>query len=93
MTMEIDALHSGEPMRNGLDPCNTCADWLELKAENDSLRAQLAATELDSQRLDWLQTLDGRFYNIDRITAVLGVGFNRMPSLRDAIDVARGVDA
>lgn len=27
MTMEIDALHAGQPMRNSLDPCNTCAEW------------------------------------------------------------------
>jgi hypothetical protein len=41
MTMELDALHAGEPMRNSLDPCNTCADWLALKADNDRLRAAL----------------------------------------------------
>lgn len=42
MTMEIDALHAGQPMRNSLDACDTCADWLALKAENDRLRAELA---------------------------------------------------
>lgn len=42
MTMEIDALYAGQPMRNSLDPCNTCADWLALKAEGDALRKLLA---------------------------------------------------
>lgn len=41
MTMEIDALHAGQPMRNGLAPCNTCADWLALKAERDGLMQTL----------------------------------------------------
>ena len=49
MTMEIDALHAGEPMRNGLDPCDTCADWLALKAENNALR--LKAPRLSRSRL------------------------------------------
>lgn len=41
MTMEIDALYAGQPMlRNGLDPCNTCAEWLALHA-----RMQAAVAE------------------------------------------------
>ena len=30
MTMEIDALHAGQPMRNSLDPCETCAEYIAL---------------------------------------------------------------
>lgn len=41
MTMEIDALLAGQPMRNSLDPCNACADWLTLKAERDGLMQTL----------------------------------------------------
>lgn len=41
MTMEIDALHQGQPMRNSLDPCNTCADYQKLAAENERLRVAL----------------------------------------------------
>jgi hypothetical protein len=56
------------------------------------LREALAqpATEpvADTKRIDWLEKLDGHFYNIDRITAVRGVGFNRAPNLRTAIDAA-----
>jgi hypothetical protein len=43
MTMEIDALHAGLLMRNGLDPCNTCAEWQVLKRQVESLKAALQA--------------------------------------------------
>lgn len=42
----------------------------------------------DATRIDWLQTIDEDFYNIDRISAVVGVGFNTRQSLREAIDLA-----
>ena len=41
MTMEIDALHAGQPMRNSLDPCTSCADWQVLACQVNSLRAAL----------------------------------------------------
>lgn len=41
MTMEIDALHAGQPMRNSLDPCTSCADWQVLACQVASLRAAL----------------------------------------------------
>ena len=50
---------------------------------------RVEAVERDAARLDWLERDDGEFYNIDRITAVVGIGFNRQPNLRNAIDAAR----
>ena len=44
--------------------------------------------EADAGRLDWLEQFHDGFYNIDRITAVRDVGFNRLPTLRAAIDAA-----
>lgn len=41
MTMELDALHAGQPMRNSLDPCTSCADWQVLACQVGSLRAAL----------------------------------------------------
>ena len=41
MTMEIDALHAGQPMRNSLDPCTSCADWQVLAHQVNGLRAAL----------------------------------------------------
>lgn len=41
MTMELDALHAGQTMRNSLDPCTSCADWQVLACQVDSLRAAL----------------------------------------------------
>lgn len=52
---------------------------------------------LDTVRLNWLEGVEGRFYNIDRISAVVGTGFltrtengtaQISPTLRAAIDAA-----
>lgn len=49
----------------------------------------------DTDRIDWLQEHDGRFYNIDCISSIVGIGFMeaglphvKHASLRDAIDAA-----
>lgn len=42
----------------------------------------------DAERIYWLEQHDGQFYNIDSITAIVGVGFNGKASLRAAIDAA-----
>ena len=57
------------------------------RREIDRLTRELAAAQKDTARLNWLETQDGRFANIDRITSVNGT-FNRLPSLRAAIDEA-----
>ena len=58
-------------------------------AELLAIADRVEAVERDAARLDWLERDDGEFYNIDRITAVVGIGFNRQPNLRNAIDAAR----
>lgn len=56
---------------------------------------------LDTVRLNWLEGVEGRFYNIDRISAVVGTGFltrtengtaQISPTLRAAIDAARALE-
>ncbi len=55
-----------------------------------------AGDALDKARLDWLEQHDGRFYNKDRISSIVGVGFliagdltgMRHQSVRAAIDAA-----
>jgi len=60
----------------------------------EELRTKLAEAEKDAARLDWLQDHDGRFYHIDRISAIVGNGFSstgyktRTDNLREAIDQA-----
>ena len=53
---------------------------------------------LDTVRLNWLEGVEGRFYNIDRISAIVGTGFltrtengtaQISPTLRAAIDAAK----
>ena len=71
---EFPLNEEGEP-----DVGNIHANIRKLKAENAALRA-------DAEQLDWLEQHDGRFYNIDRITAIVGNGFNGgQKSLRAAI--------
>lgn len=58
--------------------------------------APAAGDALDKTRLDWLEQHDGRFYNKDRISSIVGVGFlvagdltgMRHQSVRAAIDAA-----
>lgn len=64
-----------------LDDADSVAAW---NARPDA--GSDVGPSLDARRLDWLQAHDGQFHNIDRITAVFGVGFNRQGSLRHAID-------
>lgn len=52
-------------------------------------REMEAELRKDAERLDWLEADDGRFHNIDRITSVVGSGFNQCKTLREAIDSAR----
>ena len=60
----------------------------EVIAYIDALRACAMRWKADGERLDWLQIQDGRFYNIDKITAIGGKPFN----VRAAIDaeIAKG---
>jgi len=51
--------------------------------------AQAGEGDRDTDRLDWLEQHDGRFYNIDRISSIVGGGFNGHHDLRYAIDTAR----
>ena len=48
----------------------------------------IAKLREDAARMDWLEQHDGRFFNIDKITSVVGKGFNGNASLRYAIDLA-----
>lgn len=59
-------------------------DEAELIAFARALEARLRVLE-DTALLNWLEQHDGRFHNIDRISAIVGVGFNRKASLREAI--------
>jgi hypothetical protein len=43
MTMEIDALYAGLPMRNSLDPCTSCSEW---QAQAERVRVLREALEL-----------------------------------------------
>lgn len=49
------------------------------------LVAERASCPSDTELLDWLEMHDDRFYHLDRISAVVGQGFNGHTSLRDAI--------
>lgn len=58
--------------------------------------APAAGDALDAARLDWLEQHDGRFYNKDRISSIVGTGFLvagdpqgvRHQTVRSAIDAA-----
>ncbi|MFY3553350.1 Lar family restriction alleviation protein [Achromobacter insolitus] len=58
--------------------------------------APVAGDALDAARLDWLEQHDGRFYNKDRISSIVGAGFLvagdeqgvRHQTVRAAIDAA-----
>jgi hypothetical protein len=75
--------------------------WLTsfAKAIEKELRrpAPAAGDARDAARLDWLEQHDGRFFNKDRISSIVGVGFLvagdpqgvRHPNVRAAIDAAR----
>ena len=66
------------------------------RAARASVGAPAAGDALDKARLDWLEQHDGRFYNKDRISSIVGVGFlgagdltgMRHQSVRAAIDAA-----
>ena len=59
----------------------------EVIAYIDALRACAMRWKADGDRLDWLQIQDGRFYNIDKITAIGGKPFN----VRAAIDAETAI--
>ncbi len=67
------------------DAMDDCREWI---ARIDAALTGAAVQPSDVQRLDWLEAVDGRFHNIDRISSVVGQGFNGKPSLREAIDAA-----
>lgn len=48
----------------------------------------------DAQRIDWLMRHDGRYYNIDRITALVGKGFasERLDQLKFTFDLREAID-
>jgi len=73
--------------REDSDECTCGAD--EENALRKDAAVAIRSEQQDSERLDWLETLEGNFYNLDRITSVKGVGFNRSPTLREAIDNLR----
>jgi hypothetical protein len=50
------------------------------------------ALQADARRLNWMEVGDGRFNNIDRITSIVGKGFNGLKSLRAAIDAEMALD-
>lgn len=58
--------------------------------------APAAGDALDAARLDWLEQHDGRFYNKDRISSIVGTGFlvagdeqgARHQTVRAAVDAA-----
>ena len=52
MTMEIDALHAGLPMRNSLDPCETCAEYQALAARLAQALAQML-THMGMDEDEW----------------------------------------
>lgn len=56
----------------------------------DAMGIENQALRKDAERLDWLERHDGRFYNLDRITSIVGGGFNGLSTLRAAIDAAMG---
>lgn len=64
--------------------------YLDAADELTRLRAEVEALRADAERLDWLQIYDDGFHNIDRISATTASGFNRLPTIRAAIDAARG---
>ena len=61
-------------------------------------RAPADNVQEDAALLDWLEQHDGRYYNLDKVVAIVGTGFfvqseGNMPqmhsTLREAIDAAR----
>lgn len=67
----------------------------EMEGERDAWKRNAEEWEQKLQRernrLDWLEQREGPFANIDRITSVDGK-FDRLPSLRAAIDAAMATD-
>ena len=57
-----------------------------MENENKQLNEIVKNQKADTARIDWLEQHDGDYHNIDRIVAIVGVGFNNRKSLRDAID-------
>lgn len=78
MTMEMDALYAGLPMRNSLDPCNTCTEWLELKQEADRLRAAAAQVTAAFEAL-------GRTSDVPSLLQARGKCESAMLALKNAI--------
>lgn len=72
----------------------------DLVSLEEAIAAKVAAPAAggarDAERLDWLEQHDGRFFNKDRISSIVGVGFLvagdpkgvRHQAVRDAIDAA-----
>lgn len=74
-------------------------EWLT--SQLVGLVAPAAGDALDKARLDWLEQHDGRFYNKDRISSIVGTGFLvagdeqgvRHQTVRAAIDAAIAAQA
>lgn len=67
------------------------------RAQIDELTARVAELERDAKRLDWLEQKRHGFYNLDRVSSIVGVGFLvarrqgvKYETLRAAIDAAKG---
>ncbi|MBC9904800.1 Lar family restriction alleviation protein [Achromobacter xylosoxidans] len=79
----------------GIGGANKAARYT--RALGDFRPAPAAGDARDAERLDWLQQHDGRFFNKDRISSIVGVGFLvagdpqgvRHQTVRSAIDAAR----
>jgi hypothetical protein len=63
MTMEIDALYAGLPMRNSLDPCTSCSEW---QAQAERVRVLREALLKVASAHAWLAFGECRF-DVDRI--------------------------
>ena len=74
------------------------ADTAVREALTAPTTAQADRVQGDAERLDWLEQHDGRYYNLDKVAAIVGTGFlvrseGNMPqvhsTLREAVYAAR----
>ncbi|WP_238919369.1 hypothetical protein [Achromobacter xylosoxidans] len=87
---------TGRKLPQGIESCELYAMPDYGRAPAELFRAPAAGDALDAARLDWLERHDGRFYNKDRISSIVGTGFLvagdeqgiRHQTVRAAIDAA-----